>query len=353
MAKPDKIERYIEFAVQYASPILSTLDASTAIDRCHELIMDISNLKATIDAAKSTGTWSEFGSPDLEITSYYAVGFVTCLEWHARSRLVDLLTFKPELATAKDLANIRDKLLSEAIAKNISIPRLIGAMVNVSTFENYCDTIHRVFEALGIDSHPMALANKLEKKAREDPSLTGYEASFGLNALYTFRNHLVHEISLSIVGPYTLRERLTLDEAFCQGRLVHEFMTEIEKLITLHSPETFPNRLDPSGVPIDEQELLERLCRQIEVEIGEKLKEAGDNSYIAWEKCIKQWQMSAEAEAACLEEAECLAPMRYFDPRYIIKTAHWRQRLAYLTAIRQEMICDCTDLAPDHSRNSE
>jgi hypothetical protein len=98
---------------------------------------------AALSEAKEWTPW--FG---LEIYSYYMVGFVTCLEWHARSRLVDLFNHLPECVLADDLkGHINDRVLSQMAAAKVGVPEMLGALLSVGSVEAYLSTILRVFKA--------------------------------------------------------------------------------------------------------------------------------------------------------------------------------------------------------------
>jgi hypothetical protein len=98
----------VKFAMRYGSPTGLYLNAWTALTRLDELIEDARTLKAHLDTVMpEEARWHPWVGA--EVVSYYAVGFVTCLEWHARSRLVDLLTFRPALAKSDDLKVVETK----------------------------------------------------------------------------------------------------------------------------------------------------------------------------------------------------------------------------------------------------
>src|SRR4051794_20949240 len=89
----DVLHPHVAFATRYGSPTSDFLSASVALSRLEILIDDVTRLKSTLDerdlASERWYPW--FG---YEVISYYAIGYVTCLEWHSRSRLVDLFTYK-------------------------------------------------------------------------------------------------------------------------------------------------------------------------------------------------------------------------------------------------------------------
>ena len=92
--------RHIDFAKDYSREGAHTLTAYAAIFRVQALLEDAETLrKALANVRDSEGPFKWFG---LDVISYYTVGFVTCLEWHARARLVDLFNHMPEEIKPED-----------------------------------------------------------------------------------------------------------------------------------------------------------------------------------------------------------------------------------------------------------
>jgi hypothetical protein len=95
----DDVHHGIEFANRYALGIAQgNFNAATALSRLQVLANDVERVDAAIEIAKkyeeqNDGDWHFFR--EIEAFSFYAVGIVTCLEWHARSRLTDLFSFMP------------------------------------------------------------------------------------------------------------------------------------------------------------------------------------------------------------------------------------------------------------------
>jgi hypothetical protein len=85
MKQPTK-DHLVDFAARYAGTRFQTLNVSSALRRAEALVLDAEEMLEV----RKTAEDNRF--PTYEIISYFAVGFVTCLEWHARSRLVDLIT---------------------------------------------------------------------------------------------------------------------------------------------------------------------------------------------------------------------------------------------------------------------
>src|SRR5438093_12323115 len=115
MAQTDP-HHLVQFATRHAIGGLRTFDAFSALWRAENLVDDAERLLTLQKHVR--GSEFEFGSyrSTYEIFGYFAVGLVTCLEWHARSRLVDLLTFKPSCIEKKDFDQLKTDPLSQMMA---------------------------------------------------------------------------------------------------------------------------------------------------------------------------------------------------------------------------------------------
>ena len=132
MKQPTK-HHLVNFAARYAGTrVFQTLNVSSALWRAEALVLDAKEMLELKKAGEDKGI--HFGSrrSTYEIISYFAVGFVTCLEWHARSRLIDLMLYKPSCITATDLDGIAKVALSQMVAERVTVPHLLGAATTVS-----------------------------------------------------------------------------------------------------------------------------------------------------------------------------------------------------------------------------
>jgi hypothetical protein len=100
MANPSR-HYHIDFAARYARTHFPTLNAHSSIWRLESLIDDTKMLDELRTSAEEKEI--RFGNRmrTYDIVDYFRVGFVTCLEWHARSRIVDLLVFAPDCIETK------------------------------------------------------------------------------------------------------------------------------------------------------------------------------------------------------------------------------------------------------------
>jgi hypothetical protein len=87
----------------------------------------------------------------IEAFSFYAVGIVTCLEWHARSRLTDLFSFMPSAIGQDDLKPLANaRMMAQMVEHNVSAAQLLGGMTNVASADRYLSIMKRVFESLAV-----------------------------------------------------------------------------------------------------------------------------------------------------------------------------------------------------------
>src|SRR5438034_4227198 len=137
--KQPSVHPLVDFASRYAGKRFKTLNAASAIWRAEDLVHDaecLAELKLKVETSKIP-----FGKvrSTYEIINYYIVGYVTCLEWHARSRLVDIMLFRPSCIQPSDVKSIATLALSQMVAEGITVPHLLGAASNVSHISEYLD----------------------------------------------------------------------------------------------------------------------------------------------------------------------------------------------------------------------
>ncbi len=140
----------VEFASRYARSPFQTLTASAALWRAEELAYDARALLELREAGERKDVRFGNRAGTYEIISYYAVGLVTCLEWHARSRLVDLMMFQPGSIETSDVKNIASLAISQMVSEGATIPHLLGAATRVSELTEYLDIFVRIFRNLDI-----------------------------------------------------------------------------------------------------------------------------------------------------------------------------------------------------------
>ena len=229
---------HLEFAKRHSNPIASTFDAYSAIWRLQALLEDVDNLGALVNAQPPDGVHLPFYG--LEVASYYTVGFVTCLEWHAKSRLNDLFSYKPASVRSDDLKGlVGDKVVSQMTATGVTVPQLLAAATKIGNSHSYLKVFERLFEALGVE---LKLYEILAKDIFEELSAAGDGSRSRVDRfkeLFEYRNNLVHEIDISVIGSYTFRGNLTIESARDLGVKALNIISEIERQLTLHAQTIF------------------------------------------------------------------------------------------------------------------
>jgi hypothetical protein len=259
----------VEFASRYAGSKFKTLSAGAALWRVEDLTLDAEMLLELREAGLQKEIRFGNRTNTYEIIAYYAVGYITCLEWHARSRLVDLLLFRPSCIDPADIKNIATLAISQMVAEGVTVPHLLGAAANISQLNGYLKVFKRIFDALGIQ---VDIEKELRKKNtafnlhRVDSDNTLFNV---IELLFEIRNHLVHEIDLNIIGHHSIRDVWSLEDAIDYGKSVFACIKLIESYITKNAPEDFPNRLREDGSEEDELEKLRIRVSAIESELKE------------------------------------------------------------------------------------
>ena len=331
--KQSRTHHLVDFASRYSGIRINTLNAAAAIWRAESLVLDAAGLVDLKSDAEAKGI--DFGivrRATYEIIDYYVVGYVTCLEWHARSRLVDLMLFRPSCIQTGDVKKIADLALSQMVAEHVTVPHLLGAAANVSHIGEYLEIFKRVFNELGITE---IIERELRSSKTEiDLYIEGADNSlYGvLDELFELRNRLVHEIGLSVVGHHSLRDVWEPARAVEFGKAVVAAMKLVEAKITELSPKEFPNRFDAEGVPENDIEKLKAQIASVEAELSGMVAN-WEGVEAAWKEAAKEGQ---EKELSFIEHAEFLRPVRHLDLSKEVQITYLRARLDYLNLLKSE-----------------
>lgn len=256
------------------------------------------------------------------------------LEWHARSRLIDLFRYKPSAVKVDDLrGQVTDKVLAQLMSKNASVASLIGATISVGSFPKYMAIIRRVFVDLSIPIGPYEWL-----KSDAEPGLPWVTASQfeELERLFEFRNTLVHEMNLNVVGHPNIRDSWSPDTALAAGELVLSTMRGIEAAFTQHGPRGLPNILAATGEPENPLPLLEQELRALEARVDQLAQtvEWGDvdRAQCDWQEAVRLAGQSYKADMHFVESAGFLHS-RYIDLKTPLKLQLASARVAYLRAL--------------------
>ena len=308
MANSKKSDHILAFAAGHRNTVLPTFDAFTALFRAQNLLEDVERLAEanTEDRGRSSA---------LDITDYYAAGYVTCLEWHARSRQADLLTFMPELIQPNMMSSIRIDSISQIHTARVTLADLIGASTKINNLKAYKDVFDQIWSAFKIT---IPLASILTNSAR----LGGQDQC--LYELFERRHSLIHEIGIGQVGSYILRDTWTFEQAAAHGRMIVGVISEVEQQISKFAPDDFPNKLDHDGLPQDRKSVLARQIADVEGRIAIAMQASGVGEVT---NASNSSALYFKAQTDFLDAALSEVPKRHYDPTPGLVEMLYRQRL--------------------------
>jgi hypothetical protein len=327
-----RVSHQIDFAKRHLTTEVSTFNAYSALSRMDHLVHEIEELTPTLQPILN----DRFAPAFFEFVSYYKVGFATCLEWHAKSRLYDLFCFVPKLIDSNDLklALSNDKL-KQMIDERLSVPQILANAYSVSTGETYITVFNRIFEAFGVGKN---LAKILKTK-----SIDGETFGALLTRLFDERNALVHEISIIDIGHMNIRDFSTFEEIAVLGRQTMALMKTIEAEVRKATPEDFPNILESDGFPRDVDTTTFNKILAIEGRIAEELTQGEAQEFFVsreiWLKVSQERRAAIENELQFIEDLE-LPGRPYYDVRPYLKQKLLEGQLAYLESLSRQVLRD-------------
>lgn len=225
MAKGNADKRFT-FADRHFKGVFQTFNASAAIWRAEQLVEEAENMRNIIHDNEDKHSLRA-----IEFPSYYIVGLVTCLEWHARSRLHDLLSYDPINFTADDIKQAAaGSNLEQLLRENVTVAQFVATTTLVSDFKRYFAIFDRIFSYIRIKEK----FSRITKRIFEDSGSIFPE-------LFERRHRLVHEIDHTQIGHWLLQDPISLEEVVNAGRRTIKLMMELEELIELHANQDFPN----------------------------------------------------------------------------------------------------------------
>ena len=248
--------------------------------------------------------------------------------------LVDTMLFRPSFIEPNDVKNLASSALSQMVADGVTVPHLLGAATHVSSIGEYVTVFKRAFAALGITEIIESKLRQTETNVYLPLEGTPGNLYAVLANLFEARNHLVHEIDLSAVGHYTLRDTWDPEMAAAFGQAVVSAIKLVEANLTEHAPEDFPNRLEADGIPEDELEKLKKAVISIQDELSALFMAEDFGS--AWKEALEASKASQELELNFIDEASFLRPVRHFDMRRSVQVEYLKAKLSYLLLVKSE-----------------
>jgi len=325
LSKPSTAQ--IDFAKRHLTEV-STFTAASTIQRLENLLEDIRDVSKILQPILNERAVPNF----FEFTSYYKVGFVTCLEWHAKSRLYDMFCFDPKTIKADDLkqATSSDKLIN-MVAEGLNIPHLLAGSTSISTKNSYISAMDRVLSAVGVPKSDMAKILDSDKN--------GTKLGQVLEELYIDRNDLVHEIGLQTIGHRNIRHFTSFEEALELGERLLEMIMGFENILTRYAPLEFPNKVDTDGLAMSEVEVLNKLISTMEDKIEKAVSMDEDDilQLEEWHREVSKNRKTLDEELQFIDSIN-IAGSHYYDTKPFIKATLLKQRMHYLKLISESLL---------------
>lgn len=335
MSDEPPASRHVAFAERFASGPVNRFTAFAALERARLLQREtqtIAEIFKREDEQEEPAAWSWHG---LEVVPYTLVGLATCLEWHARSRLTDIYSFKPDSIDPKVLeGKVHPRVLSEMIKAKVSIPQLLGASITVGSVTEYLAVFTNVFKVLGI---PLKPEKVIQPPVVEQVGLFGEPIREPLvrekiDELFSTRHALVHEIGHNRGHGRTLCEIWSAEHILRTAHTVIATITELERTLTERAPKDFPNLLTDQGYPVDVRGRLSRAIEELETEIGREIALRQDGATEAWATALEKARSSVAAYDDLFADRK-LFEERHWASAHLLLTVTLEQRLALLTEI--------------------
>jgi hypothetical protein len=269
-----------------------TYNAWSALHRAGLLLSDACDIEEVLKAERELDDAPVRAWFGFEVISYYLVGFATCLEWHVRTRLADLYTYRPDAIDKKTLdGKVSAETLAQMIRAGVTIPHLLSASTTIGSAEDFYGSLQRIYDALDIHQD-VAVVTQPEIVERvgffgpiEQPTVYAT-----LTELFSARHALVHEIGVGRQAWPGVGDNWNVQEILKTGHVVLETMRAFERSLSAGAPADFPNLLDARFNPVDEQARLRGEVAAAVERIGDKIgqiSQLGDiDERDAWTRVI-------------------------------------------------------------------
>lgn len=315
---------HFDFANRHFKGLFDTLNAASAISRAEQLLSDIKQMKSILAASPNLDAWHR-----LEFPNYYIVGLVTCLEWHSRSRLHDLLKYDPKNFSSDDVKSLSGSKLETLLQENFTVAQLVSASTLVSDFNKYIAIFDRILKYLKIKE---SVADIVKLDSKNPRRIFGQ-----FEGLFVRRHLLVHEIDPTQIGSWGIRESLSLEEAEELAQAVIDLMMRIESAISKAAKRDFPNLIYAETKKVRAERLLDMIL-EIEDELIRKIQRSVLNDSIL-DKFVKSIESSRDhinVETEIISNLE-YPGQKYYDLRTPLINALYEGRLAYVSRLAKEL----------------
>ena len=339
MANDPPASRHVAFAERFAAGPANRFNAFASLERARLLLREAQQIAEIFERERKQeepASWSWHG---LEVVPYTLVGLATCLEWHARSRLTDLYSYKPDSIEARVLeGKVPARVLSQMIKANVSIPQLLGASFTVGSTKEYLAVFDNLFGVLDtpLDSEKLIQPRLVEQIGLFGDPIRQPLVRDKLDELFTTRHALVHEIGQDSGTGRTFCETWRPSRVIWMCRTVVSTISALERALTEHAPRDFPNLLTDQGYPVDVRAQLMATIESLETKIGAEIAGRPAAAQSAWEDALQLARQSADAHELFFSDAK-LFQERYIGRANILVRTSLQLRLALLTEIASEL----------------
>lgn len=335
MADELPTNRHVAYAGRYASGPVNRFNAFSALERARLLLREAQQIKEMFKLEGERDEPADWWWHGFEVVPYTLVGLATCLEWHARSRLTDLYTFRPDKIDAKALeGKVPPKVLSQMIQAEVSIPQLLGVSITVGSVPEYLGVFDKLFDTLGITTPP---GTTIQPPVIEQMGLFGDPVREPLvrdvlEELFTARHALVHEIGFVSGTGRTLCESWKPDRVMWLCHTVISTMRLIETAISQHAPDDFPNLLTADGLPVDGRARLRRSIEELEDRIAAEISNRPVDKQAIWTEALNAARQSLTEHERLFSDQALFQRFDWARTDLLSRTM-LEQRLALLTEI--------------------
>ena len=335
MTDGSSASRQVAFAERFASGPVSRFNAYAALERARLLLRETQQIRELFKREgeqEEPATWSWHG---LEVVPYTLVGLATCLEWHARSRLTDLYSFKPDSIGPKVLeGKVHPKVLAQMIQAKVSIPQLLGASITVGSVTEYLAVFDSVFTTLEI---PLKPGNVIQPEIVEQVGLFGDPIREPLvreeiDRLFMTRHALVHEIGHDSATGRTHCELWDAVRIQWMCNTVISAIVALERALTALAPADFPNLLNEQGYPVDVRDQLAQSIGYLESKISAEVTQRPAHEQGVWTEALDLARRSADAHEQLFSHGKLFQEGHWGRTNMLLRT-FLEQRLSLLTEI--------------------
>lgn len=298
MADDSTPNRHVAYAERYAAGPLNRFNALAALERARTLLHETQTVVEIFKVEGDKEERADWWWQGLEIVPYTLVALATCLEWHARSRLTDLYTFKPDAIDAKALeGKVPPKILSQMIRARVSVPQLLGVSFTVGSIGEYLGVFTKLFDSLGIPARPERVIQPpvIEQFGLFGDAIREPLVRDVIEELFSTRHALVHEIGHQTDEGRTLCQAWQPERVMWLCHTVISTIRFIEGALTKHAPTDFPNLLTDKGYPVDERVRLRRSIAEIEERIDATIVDRSSAAQASWSAALESARRSADA----------------------------------------------------------